>query len=167
MGDGRMRRVSPSPGRRWPPGWPPLSGVVLALVMLAAAVRPGAAPALAQTSPDDEVAAYLPSGATLVQEASGDTDGDGLSDTVALYTVPVSYSASARVGVLVLGGSAWARTASHLFGPSLDTAGGPMLAPEDRAELTVRDANADGLAEVLVGTVRVQRRDEQGLWVFR
>lgn len=125
-------------------------------------------PAMAQPARPDDVAPYVPAGATVAETTSSDTDGDGVADTVVRYSIPESYGTGAQVGVLVLRGPVAARTSHHLFGSPPDTLDAPTLDPGDPAELIVRDLDGDGPAEVAVRTERGQRRlQEQGLWVFR
>src|SRR5207249_4072303 len=107
----------------------------------------GGAPALAE-----DVGTSLPPGATVLQQSSGDTDGDGIQDTVALYTVRQGTSAIAEAGILVLRGPLDARSPFLLFGSSPKTPG-PTIATSGSTpsvELSVRDVNADGLAEVVL-----------------
>src|SRR4051794_11756168 len=71
----------------------------LLLILVLALLSPSRVGAQ-QSSADP--AAYLPRGATIVQTASGDVDGDGRPDIVALYSLRAPSATTARGGLLVL-----------------------------------------------------------------
>src|SRR4029079_8185899 len=138
----------------------------LILIVATHTARQGARSSAGPPPPGKEPGPDLPPGATVLQEASGDTDGDGVADRVVLYSIP--RGAGIDAGSIVLHGPRAARRSEQLFGsdpkPYAPSLGAPADRPTPQLKLDVRESPNDGRAEIsLVNGIG----DEWELWLFR
>lgn len=133
--------------------------VALCLIALLLPIAPGAAA--------QEIRAPLPPGATLLQQISGDTDGDGQADSVTLYSVRPPRGGPLELNIAVLRSGSGAT--AQLFGDGLEQPRSPPAEGHRDARIALWDLNGDGPAEiVLSSTTPIQgRTPDQSLWIFR
>ena len=125
---------------------------------------------LANAQPAEaDPAAYVPRGATILKTLSGDVDGDGRNDTVALYSIKSPGATVARAGLLILATTDDGVRPVHLFGePPGSQRGEPTLDPNGTADLSLQDLTGDGGVEIVLEvTNRFQGPTPRTLfWVF-
>lgn len=139
--------------------------IVLAL-LVALLVNPSGA--RAQGSGLDP-SGYLPKGTMTLKTVTGDLDGDGRDDLVALYSLRPSGSNIAHAGLLVLQTTDDGVKPLHLFGaPPNDLRQEPTLDPNGSTDLALKDVTGDGRPEIVL-TVKNKFQEptpRTSLWVF-